>query len=190
MPEVAEADNAFLNRLLFVVIPETVPEEEQDPDLLGTLAGERAAILNWMLDSLDRLMRNTRFTAERDYDDKETIILEHGDATDRFAQAALEVTGDDDDLVHKGDLYELFIRFNDYIGHDPGVQQTFTSGLKATDGISDGQSRAVGRDDSRERVFKGIRVSEETVRELQADQPRYRYSDGETSEASEQDRLG
>jgi len=190
MPEVENGDGAFYNRLLFAVFPDTVPEEDQDKDLLDKLDEERETILNWMLDGLDRLMLQSRFSGERSREDKETIMQEHGDAVDRFAANVLDVTGDNEDVVHKGDLYEVFIRFNDYIGRDPVVQQTMTSGLKEIDGISDGQSRKVDGDTSRPRVFKGIRVRPEALKEIQADDPRHSYSDEDDGDGpSDQQRL-
>lgn len=189
MPEVEDVDTAFLNRLLFVVFPETVPEEEQDKQLLEKFEEERDAILSWMLDGLDRLMEQERFTGERDYDQKETIMAEHGDATDRFVQNVVEITGDADDVIHKGDLYEVFVRFNDFIGHDPVVQQKFTKSLKGNKGVSDGRSRRLPDGSGPEHVYTGIRIDERACKELQADVPRYATSDDDAGGASHQSRI-
>jgi len=175
MPEVENGDGAFYNRLLFAVFPDTVPEEEKDEDLLDKLAEEREEILNWMLDGLDRLMTQTRFTNERSREDKETIMQEHGDAVDRFASHVLEITGDSNDAIHKGDLYSVFTRFNDYIGRDPVVQQTFTKSLKELNGVSDGQSRRVPGAKKPD-VYTGIRTREDALKEIQADEPRHAYA--------------
>lgn len=189
MPEVENGDGAFYNRLLFAAFPDTVPQEQQDKDLLEKLDDEREEILNWMLDGLDRLMRQTHFSNVRDREDKERIMAEHGDAIDRFASGVLEITGDADDVVHKSDLYEVFCRFNDFIGRDPVVQQTFTTSLKENDGISDGRSRRVPGEASKPHVYTGIRVSEESIKRIQADMPRHAYADEDGDGGGDQERL-
>jgi phage/plasmid-associated DNA primase len=162
---------------LFATFPHTVPDEDQDKGLLDELEGEVDAILNWMLEGLDRLLERGRFTNERSREEKETIMTEYGGVVDRFVSNVLEVTGDSEDRVHKGDLYDVFTRYNDFIGREPAVQQVLTRELKSIDGVSDGQSRRVAAGDARERVYTGIRVDEDALIELQADEPRHLYSD-------------
>jgi len=178
MPDIEHADGAFFNRLLFVSFPNTVPDEDQDKGLLDELADESSAILNWMLDGLKRLMRQSVFTNERSRDNKEAMLKEHGSSVDRFVHNALEVTGDADDVVSKKDLYALYTRFCDFIGRDPEVQQTFTTELKSVNGVDDGQSRRVSTGKGRTDVYKGIQVIERACHELQVDVPEHATADG------------
>lgn len=182
VPSVEQAGEPFFNRLIFVKFPNTVPESEQDPELANDLLEERSTILNWMLDGLDRLLENGQFSGERPVEGKRDIADAWGNLVDRFKHNLLEVTGDQDDLVHKSDLFDLFNAYGDHLGKPNDVaQSTFTKELKSEPGISDGQSRRVDGDDDRPHVFKGVRVNDVGVTEIGADMPRHSYDSDDTT---------
>ncbi|UWG47896.1 Phage or plasmid associated DNA primase, primpoldomain [Halanaeroarchaeum sp. HSR-CO] len=182
VPSVEQAGEPFFNRLLFVKFPDTVPESKQDPDLSNDLLAEGPAILNWMLDGLDRLLENGQFSDERSADGKRDIADAWGNLVDRFKHNLIEVTGNQDDVVHKADLFDLFNAYGDYLGKPDDVpQSTFTKTLKSEPGISDGRSRRVDGDKDTPQVYKGIRVNAAGVEEMGADMPRHNYDDDSTS---------
>lgn len=113
-------------------------------------------------------------------------MTEHGNTVERFATSCIEVTGDADDVVHKGDLYTMFTRFADFMGRDPEVQQTFTKQLKEIGGVGDGRSRRVTGEVDRPHVFEGIRVIPSAVEKIQAEHPRHAYSDGDSGGGDQQ----
>jgi len=171
-PDVENADRAFWNRCLFARFPETIPADEQRPNFHDDLLNERAGILNWMLEGLDRLFEQEEFTGERAIADKRTIAEEVGSPLERLKQEALEITREPDDLVHARDLYDLAVAYADANDMDGGVPAwqggAFTSELRRWPGVEKGQSRRVG-DDGRARVFKGLRVDPDIATELEAD---------------------
>jgi len=164
IPSVQNAGDPFFNRLLFAKFPDTVPEENQDPELPERLNQESAAILNWMLDGMDRLLDHDRFTNEASLDGKRDLTDAWGSIVNRFRHNLLEVTGDPEDVVHKSGLHDLFCEYAEYEGKDTVSQGPFTSELKQEAGIDDGQSRRVSDpEEDRPRVFTGVRVIEEYV---------------------------
>lgn len=171
-PDVENADRAFWNRCLFARFPETIPADEQRPNFHDDLLDERAGIVNWMLDGLDRLFEQEEFTGERAIGDKKTIAEEVGSPLERLKQEALEITREPDDLVHARDLYDLAVAYADANDMDGGVPAwqggAFTSELRRWPGVEKGRSRRV-TDDGDASVFKGLRVDPEIATELNAD---------------------
>lgn len=180
-PRMSDADGAFFNRCLFVQFPDTTPPEEQE-DLLGAFDTERSAILNWMLEGLDRLRERGYFANERDVDAKRGLTKSFGSPTEQFTYDYLEITGDSADVVHKGELHDAFTRFCDF---DEAIEDTvgqtaFTTRLKKQSGITDGQSVRINDGDKKEHVYQGIRVDVSALKQIQADIPRFATADGET----------
>lgn len=171
-PDVENADRAFWNRCLFARFPETIPPEEQRPNFHDDLLDERAGILNWMLDGLDRLFEQERFTGEREIVDKKSIAEEVGSPLERLKQEALTITREPDDLVHARDLYDLAVAYADANDMDGGVPAwqggAFTSELRRWPGVERGRSRRV-TDSGDASVFKGLQVDPEIATELNVD---------------------
>jgi len=165
VPTIKKADEAFYNRLLFVEFPNTVPASAQDKDLLDKLTDERAGILNWMLEGLERLLDQGRFTGELSINGKKEICDAFGGVLDRFSHHCLMVTGNTEDVVVKKDLEELAQRYADQIDKEPewDSQTGFTRKMANQVGIDQGQKRIDG---DNTKVFRGVRVAPETVYEL------------------------
>lgn len=172
VPRIEHAGEPFYNRCLFVRFPTTIPVEEQNPDLLNELRNEKSGILNWMLDGLERLMDQERFTGERGVGGKKELCNAFGSVLERFGHNALEITGDAADVIHKSDLHDLAQEFADENDHEPGWsrQSGFTSRLKNVDaGISDAQSRRVTDDGTNTKVFTGVRLREDILDHIDTD---------------------
>lgn len=171
-PDFEQADAAFWNRCLFARFPETIPDDDQVPEFHDRLLEERASILNWMLDGLDRLRDRGQFTAERDLDEKQNIAEESGDALDRFKQAALEITGEQTHLVHARDLYDFASAYADKIGMEnslpPYQGGSFTMALKEWPGIGTMESRRIV-DSGKANAFTGVRVDTALATEVGVD---------------------
>lgn len=171
-PRVPHADDAFWNRCLFVEFPESVPAAEQDPALLDALRDERDVILSWMLEGLDELLDAGQFTAERDLDDRRALTMSFGGPIEQFIYEALEVTGDRQDVIHKGDLYDAlarFVHFHEFDETPP--QQTLTKQLTRRPGVGTGRSRRIDGDEDQPHVYQGLRPVEDAFRRIQADVP-------------------
>ena len=168
MPSVDHADEAFYNRLLFVEFPHTVPAHEQDKQLDRKLKEERAGILNWMLDGLQRLLEQGQFTGERSIGGKKELCDAFGGVIDRFTHNCLMITGDKDDVVAKRDLEEIAQRYADDIDKEPEWDKLagFTQNMAQQIGISQGQKKFDGEN---ARVFRGVRIKPEVVYQFNAD---------------------
>ena len=168
VPSIEKADEAFYNRLLFVEFPNSVPTGQQDKDLLDKLKDERAGILNWMLEGLQRLLDQGRFSGELSINGKKEICDAFGGVIDRFTHNCLMVTGNSDDVVVKKDLEDLAQRYADQIDKEPewDSQTGFTRKLASQIGIDQGQKRIDGTNC---KVFRGVRVAPEIVYEFNTD---------------------
>jgi phage/plasmid-associated DNA primase len=179
MPSIANAGEAFYNRLLFVEFPNTVPRDQQDKQLSDTLAAEKAGILNWMLDGLDRLLEQGQFTGERSINSKKELCDAFGGVVDRFTHNCLMVTGRDSDIVVKKDLKNLAQRYAEDIDKDPewSSQSGFTQMMGQQIGVQQSQKRINGEVKN---VFTGVRVKPEVVYKFKADVRALTDSDEDT----------
>lgn len=193
-PRVPDADDAFFNRCLFVEFPNTVPTEKQDHELNDKLREERPVILNWMLEGLRRLLDQEQFTAELSIDERRALTKSFGSSIEQFVYDCLELTGNPEDMVHKSGLHDALARYCNFHDFETPVQRTFTTELKSKPGVSDGQSRRVSKvmtipdPPNQPDVFKGIRVNELALKEIQADAPAHVTAD-DHDDRSGQDTL-
>lgn len=178
-PEVEGADDAFYNRLLFASFPNRVPDSRKDHDLDEKLEDELPGILNWAIEGLARLLDNKQFTDVRDQQAKESLVEQFGGLEERFAHACLDITGDDGDMVVKGDLHDLALTYAQHSGVDERpTQRAFTTAMKKMEGVGDDKQRVDG--DS-EKVYTGVRVESKALAALDTD-VRSRTSDGTGSD--------
>lgn len=126
-----------------------------------------------MLDGLDRLLANGGFTGERDLDERRALTMSFGSPVDQFVYEALEITGDRQDVIHKGDTYEAFARFCHFKEFDETPPpQTLTKQLKRRPGISTGRSRRIRAEEDQPHVYQGLRPVPDLFKRIQADVPR------------------
>lgn len=63
LPREVEQTDAFFRRFLLIPFEVTIPDAEQDRELSGKVIGsELSGVFNWVLDGLQRLLRQKRFT--------------------------------------------------------------------------------------------------------------------------------
>lgn len=63
LPRDIEQTDAFFRRFLIIPFTETIPEEEQDPDLSKKIiSSELSGVFNWILDGLNRILNQRKFT--------------------------------------------------------------------------------------------------------------------------------
>lgn len=166
-PERNTDDEAFWNRWLTVVFPESIPREEQDPALIDSLTTdeELSGILNWAIEGYQRLTEQERFTNEPTPAENKERWEKFGSSVEQFLDA--ELTQDSEAQVAKDDVYKAYEEFASQQGMEVVTKSKLTRELKKKDGISKGQVR----DDEGERiyVYKGIRLSEDSVEEEEAE---------------------
>ncbi len=70
LPREVEQTDAFFRRFLLIPFEVTIPDAEQDRELSGKIIGnELSGVFNWVLDGLQRLLRQKRFTQSKAVDD-------------------------------------------------------------------------------------------------------------------------
>jgi|FLOH01.1.fsa_nt_gi putative DNA primase/helicase len=70
LPETKEHTDAFYRRFIIVPYLEKIPEDERDPELhKKIIATELSGIFNWILEGLERLLRQKEFTSCKASDD-------------------------------------------------------------------------------------------------------------------------
>jgi len=63
LPKETEQNHGFYRRFLILPFDVTIPDKEQDKELAQKIIGtELSGVFNWVLDGLDRLLQNKRFT--------------------------------------------------------------------------------------------------------------------------------
>ena len=63
LPREVEQSNAYFRRFLIIPFSQTIPESEQDKELSKKIIDkELAGVFNWVLDGLNRLLKQKRFT--------------------------------------------------------------------------------------------------------------------------------
>ena len=67
LPQEVEQTDAFFRRFIIIPFKETIPEEEQDPELAKKIIGsELSGVFNWILDGLQRLIAQKKFTVSEE----------------------------------------------------------------------------------------------------------------------------
>jgi len=156
-PERDTDDEAFWNRWLTVVFPETIPRDEQEPMLTESLTtdSELSGILNWAIEGYQRLTEQGHFTNEPTPAENKERWEKFGSSIEQFLDA--EMVQDSDAQVPKSEAYDAYTEFASDQGMEVVSQSKFTSELKRKDGIGDSQRRIDGE---KLRVYTGVRLCE------------------------------
>jgi len=157
-PKRTRDDEAFWNRWLTVVFPESIPSEEQADknELLAGLTGELPGILNWALDGFDRLREQGKFTAEQSPDEVRRLWEQYGSPVERFKATRLEI--DPGGSVPKTRVRMEFSTFCIENGLEDLSDQKLTQELTQDPRIGESQRRVNGQ---RTRVYTGIRPADD-----------------------------
>jgi putative DNA primase/helicase len=162
-PDRSVDDEAFWNRWLTVIFPESIPRDQQDPQLTADLEAELPGILNWAVEGHRRLMDNGRFTNEpRAYQNREKWER-YGNSIEQWLDRYTEQEADaktpkwttDAGTLGAYDSYKAFAQRN---GLEVETDQNFTSKLKQREGIS---KRKLTIDGSREQAYHGFRLTDD-----------------------------
>lgn len=160
LPDVSIDDDAFFRRILLVSFPKTIPREDRDPELSERLIDELDGVLLWAVEGLQRLMRNEQFTWDPVPEVTRRRWEEHSSSIGRFKAAALDVSGDSQDVEAKKDVYTAYTNFCQKRGLSTETQQSVTRTLKRDPRISDAK-RTPEKWDSQTRCYVGLQIQEE-----------------------------
>ncbi|MBO6249415.1 MAG: DNA primase [Bacteroidales bacterium] len=111
LPSDVEMTHAFFRRFMIIPFTETIPEEEQDPDLARKITqNELPGIFNWVIEGLDRLTRNKRFTEPEMVREANKSFRDQSDSLTLFLEDSGIVAGSD----HSAQVSALYARFSAY----------------------------------------------------------------------------
>lgn len=164
------SDDAFYGRFLTLKAPNSVPREERTRDLGKKIFEEEASgILNWMLEGLERLERKGEFTLMPTAMRTKRMWWQFGNSIHRFLWQVCDITKDvEEDVVPKDDLYDWY---EEWLEGNPDVsskvtRRKFKSLINEMDAIQEGRTRVRG---TRERVFRGVKVNIDDIRDVEED---------------------
>jgi putative DNA primase/helicase len=160
LPDIGDRTLAMSERIAVVEFPNTFKRgtEECDPDLLDKLTtpAELSGILNWMIEGLNRLLKNKKFSPYRDFDNVSEYLKASQDPVNMFVERF--ITPDPDGEVQKELVYNAYLDFAKDEKYPTLISAVFTKKFKpvAPRGLSEGQPRAGGH----KPTWKGIRLAD------------------------------
>jgi len=155
LPSIFDADDAFWRRVLITTFPDTIDKEDRVDKYDEVLfEADSSAILNWMLDGLDRLLREGGFTADRSNDKTRERWQKWG--TSVIQWKARRTRDDMDGSVVKSEAYEDYRRFCRDRGFRPVTMARFGGTLKDFPYIGDTTTK---RDNKKRNAYSGIRFA-------------------------------
>jgi putative DNA primase/helicase len=147
-PAIRNADEAMRRRLLLIPFDAVIPADVRDPQLADKLAGERPAILAWMVAGCQRWL-------EQGLDPPQRVLaatadyLESADATGRWLEDRC-VLGPNE-TISKAAAFESWKSWAESAGEYVGTARRLYERLGALRGIDEARQ---GKD--RQRVFIGV----------------------------------
>lgn len=167
VPDRDYEDEAFYNRWLTVIFPETIPDGKQDSDILDKLTQEEIlqGILRWAIAGQKRLEEQGGFTRDLDPLSTRELWNEWGNSVERFLSEYCEKGSDY--KIHTSTLYEMYKKFAEKTGMEIESKKGFTQKLSANSGI---QNRRVQISEKRRKGFVGITLQDDAAERLSSDE--------------------
>lgn len=130
LPREVEQTDAFFRRFLLIPFEVTIPDAEQDRELGGKIIGsELSGVFNWVLDGLQRLLRQKRFTQSKTVDDALTQYRTRSDSVRSYLEEyGLQPSVD----AHKPlkDIYTAYTAHCKESGSHPCALRTFAERMR------------------------------------------------------------
>jgi putative DNA primase/helicase len=182
-PSRDKEDEAFYNRWLTVVFPESIPREEQNPQLLEELTDKKELkkILNWALAGYHRLEKQGKFTGENGPVATKEIWREWGNSVERFItkfmitertkrkkmrkdeQYSKEDIQNLESKVHTSTAYQVYQKYAVGLDMEVKSKRAFSSEVKKLKGVKHGNIRIGGK---QRKGFKGVELIENANSEV------------------------
>ena len=144
LPQTVERTNAFFRRFLIVPYNYLVPEDERDPELhTKIISTELSGILNWVIEGLERLLINRKFTESQISND----ALEQYKNETNIAKLFLDDEGytpDDSSFMSSKYLYSRYSEWCHLNGFKRTTSVAFSKDITALGFESYRTSRARG----------------------------------------------
>lgn len=112
IPDVKDTnDDAYFKRWIIIEFNRFIGEEKQDKPLIHKMTTqiELSGLLNFALEGLHRLLKNQKFTYDKDASEIKEIMLRSGSVVARFGYDCLEE--EQGEWISKSDMYEAFTQY-------------------------------------------------------------------------------
>lgn len=121
--EASISEEAFWDRWLTVVFEEQVPKDERvgTDEMLSRFEEEKAGMLNWALEGLDRLLKQDGFTDAREPEETHALWTGFGDILTRFIDEV--IVQNPNAHVFADEVHAQYEKFCKRIGRDPTRSQ-------------------------------------------------------------------
>lgn len=128
-PTADRKDDAFWNRWIVIEMPNSIAEDDQDPDLPRKILEERKGIFNWIVDGYKRFEENDRkFTMNINWEESRDRWLNWGNSIQRFIQQCVQ--REKSNKISSSKLHEKYSDFVKEHNLDVESQKKLTSEIK------------------------------------------------------------
>jgi P4 family phage/plasmid primase-like protien len=159
-PKVEDNTTAFKERRLFITFPREFIGSNKITDLEEvwlTNPEEKSGILNWMLEGLQRLLKNGKFTESRSQQETETAFLRASDTIGAFLKEIAVIDRTKTKYAGRKEALEAYKEYCEYYGLENLNEKILTQRLKDTRGISEGK-RFIQSLGKRDRAWVGLEL--------------------------------
>lgn len=136
LPKDVEQTNAFFRRFLIIPFDVTIPEEQQDRNLhTKIIENELAGVFNWVLNGLNRLLNQKRFSHCKASDEALNQYKLESDSVQQFILESNYIASEHYTLLK--DLYPEYRNFCYEDGMNPVKKSNFIKRLEALKFVKD-----------------------------------------------------
>ncbi|MGF6991437.1 putative DNA primase/helicase [Lachnospiraceae bacterium PM6-15] len=122
----------IFERLIIMPCEHVIPTDKRDSFILDKMLKEKSAILNWLLEGLERLRGNEyKLTKARACEEAGKAYREKSDSINRFLSEYYEVTGDWQDVISKKDFDDNYLKWCSRNGLNPINKKNITERMCA-----------------------------------------------------------
>lgn len=112
IPNVKEInDDAYYERWIPIPLDNQIPDKEQDKFILEKLTTkeELSGLLNWALEGLDRLLKNNKFSYNKNSEEIKMLMLRQNNPLVAFAEEVLKQ--EDGNRISKDQMYQVYSKW-------------------------------------------------------------------------------
>lgn len=130
LPKEVELTDAYFRRFLILPFDQTIPDDEQDPELAKKIiTAELSGVFNWILDGLRRLLSQKHFTKAAAVRDRVNTYRKESDSVAMFLEDE-NITPSINKYMMLKHLYDLYRDYCTDSGYRPCSMQTVSDRLR------------------------------------------------------------
>jgi len=130
LPSDVEHTNAFFRRFIIIPFEQTIPEDEQDPNLAKKIiASELSGVFNWILKGLNRLLAQRKFTESAKVREQVQKYRIESDSVAMFIDEEGYVPSITEKISLQ-DLYSYYVQFCQWNGYRPCTSRRMAERLR------------------------------------------------------------